>query len=80
MDKGMSCCGAANYLKSRQCAGGHEMSEHHNMKSSMNKEARDIVNKSGARQMSKRDAQIAKDPREKAIYADLKSSKKPGGM
>jgi len=76
MDKAMSCCGAADYLKSRQKSGGHAMTEHH----SMNKKAAATVKKSEARQVAMQDKMVAKDPKEKAIYAGVKSSKKPGGM
>lgn len=57
MDKAMSCCGAADYLKSRQKSGGHAMTEHH----SMNKKAAATVKKS--------DKMVAK---EKAMYAGVK--------
>jgi hypothetical protein len=79
MEKGLSGIGAAAYFKSRHKDGGCEMRDHHDMRSAMNQKEKAIVKKSEARQASKRGAQIARDPKERAIYANLKSSKKLGG-
>lgn len=80
MMKGLEGAGGAEYFKSRHKDGGHKMTHHHELKaSSMNKQEAATVKKSEARQAAKQDEMVAKDPKERAIYAGAKSSKKPGG-